>query len=121
MPVYVAIFRPRLVLIENVPNLARHDDGETLRVLIKGLEQPGPRKLQYRVEYGVYDAALYGTPQARRRILILAVRKDSGEERLPEESPDLAPLYTAFSGAAVRYLASCSRMRTGSLTPTTSR
>ena len=87
MPEYVAIFRPRLVLIENVPSLARHDDGETLRTLIKGLEQPGPRKLRYRVEYGVYDAALYGTPQARRRILILAVRKGSGEERLPEESP----------------------------------
>ena len=96
MPVYVAIFRPRLVLIENVPNLARHGDGETLRGLIKGLEQPGPRKLRYRVEYGVYDAALYGTPQARRRILVLAVRMDSGEERLPEESPDLAALYTAL-------------------------
>ena len=95
-PEYVAIFRPRLVLIENVPSLARHDDGETLRTLIKGLKQPGPSKLRYRVEYGVYDAALYGTPQARRRILILAVREGSGEERLPEESPDLAPLYTAL-------------------------
>ena len=96
IPMYVAIFHPRLVLIENVPNLTRHGDGETLRGLIKGLEQPGPRKLRYRVEYGVYDAALYGTPQARRRILILAIRKGSSEERLPEESPDLAPLYTAL-------------------------
>jgi DNA-cytosine methyltransferase len=87
MPEYVAIYRPRLVLIENVPDLARHQHGETLRGLLEELERPGPRGLRYRVEYGVYDAALYGTPQARRRILILAVRRGSGEERLPEDSP----------------------------------
>jgi len=96
MPEYVAIFRPRLVLIENVPDLARHRDGETLRGLLADLERPGPRRLRYRVEHGVYDAALYGTPQARRRILILAVRIGSGEERLPDQSADLAPLYAAL-------------------------
>ena len=96
IPEYVAIFRPRLVLIENVPNLTRHGGGETLRSLLKGLEQPGPRGLRYRVEYGVYDAALYGTPQARRRILILAVHMESGEGELPDESPDLTRLYAAL-------------------------
>jgi DNA (cytosine-5)-methyltransferase 1 len=96
MPEYVAIFRPRLVLIENVPDLARHREGETLRGLLRDLERPGPRGLRYRVEYGVYDAALFGTPQARQRILILAVRVGSGEERLPDASPDLAPLYAAI-------------------------
>jgi len=91
VPGYVAIFQPRLVLIENVPDLARHSDGDTLR------------GLRYRVEYGVYDAALYGTPQARRRMLILGVRMGSGEERLPEESPDLALLYAALRhGGKVR-------------------
>ena len=96
IPEYVAILRPRLVLIENVPNLVGHGDGKTLRKLLQVLEQPGPRKLRYRVEYGVYDAALYGTPQARRRILVLAVRQGSGRERLPEDSPDLTRLYTAL-------------------------
>lgn len=94
MPEYVAIFRPRLVLIENVPDLARHRRGRTLRDLLVRLERPGPRGLQYRVHYGVYDAALYGTPQARRRILILGVR--DGYEELPDESPDLALLYAAL-------------------------
>lgn len=96
MPEYVALWRPRLVLIENVPDLARHRKGQTLRELLQRLERPGPRGLRYRVEHGIYDAALYGTPQARRRILILGVRHCSGEERLPPESPDLAPLYAAL-------------------------
>ena len=110
IPEYVAIFRPRLVLIENVPNLVRHNDGETLRSLIKGLERPGPRGLRYRVDYGIYDAALYGTPQARRRILILAVQSGSGEAELPEESPDLTRLYATLRHGA-RYPASCEPMR----------
>lgn len=96
MPQYVALFRPRLVLIENVPDLARHDGGETLRGLIEDLARPGPRGLRYRVECGVYDAALYGTPQARRRLLILAVRHGSGEEHLPDDSADLTPLYASL-------------------------
>jgi site-specific DNA-cytosine methylase len=96
MPEYVALFRPRLVLIENVPDLARHRDGDTLRELMNHLERPGPRRLRYRVEYCVYDAALYGAPQARRRLLILCVRHGDGDERLPPESPDLGPLYAAL-------------------------
>lgn len=96
IPEYVAIFHPRLVLIENVPELTRHRQGETFRSLLRDLVRPGPRGLRYRVESRVYDAALFGTPQARRRILILAVRVGSGEERLPETSPDLAPLYAAI-------------------------
>lgn len=96
MPDYVALFRPRLVLIENVPDLARHRDGETLRRLLSQLERPGPRGLRYRVECGVYDAALYGTPQARRRIFVLCVRHGTGDHHLPQESPELGPLYAAL-------------------------
>ncbi len=96
IPEYVALLRPGLVFIENVPDLARHRDGETLARLIRQLERPGPRGLRYRVEYGIYDAALYGTPQARRRILILGVRYGAGGQMLPPESPDLGPLYAAL-------------------------
>ena len=78
MPDCISIIRPRLVLIENVPDLVRHNGGKTLRDLLARLDRPGPKGLRYRVQYGVYDAALYGTPQARRRIFILAVRNGSG-------------------------------------------
>src|SRR5436190_20670394 len=80
MPEYIAIFRPRLFLIENVPDLIRHRDGRTLAGILGRLERPAKR-LRYHVEYKVYDAALFGTPQARRRILILGVR-GGGKERL---------------------------------------
>jgi DNA (cytosine-5)-methyltransferase 1 len=61
--------------------------------VIARLERPAKR-LRYRIEYKVYDAALFGTPQARRRILILGVRH-GGKECLPEPGPNLAPLFAA--------------------------
>lgn len=93
LPQYIGLLRPRLVLIENVPDLVRHENGSTFRRLIKKLVRPGPRRLQYRVEWGIYDAALFGTPQARRRIFIFCIRHGSGAESLPEDSPDLRLLY----------------------------
>lgn len=93
MPEYVAILRPRLFLIENVPDLIRHRGGKTLADILERLERPSKR-LRYRVEYKVYDAALFGTPQARRRVLIFGVR-GGGAERLPEPGPDLTPLFAA--------------------------
>ena len=67
MPDYVAALSPRLVLIENVPGLIRHSRGKTLKTLLARLEAPGPRGLRYRVQHDVFDAAVYGTPQARKR------------------------------------------------------
>ncbi len=93
MPDYVALLRPRLFLFENVPDLIRHRDGRTLATLIERLTRPANR-LRYRVEYKVYDAAQYGTPQARRRILLLGVR-GGGRESLPEPGPDLTALFAA--------------------------
>lgn len=94
MPDYVEILRPRMFLIENVPDLIRHRNGKTLAEILGRLERPAKR-LRYRVEYKVYDAALFGTPQARRRILIFGVQHGGGDERLPEPGPDLAPLFAA--------------------------
>lgn len=93
MPDYVALLKPRLFVIENVPDLIRHRDGKTLADILERLERPANR-LRYRVEYKVYDAALCGTPQARRRVLILGVRH-GGTERLPDSGPDLMPLFAA--------------------------
>lgn len=94
IPGYVASLKPRIVLIENVPDLIRHAGGRTFMSLLGRLRAPGPRRLHYRVEFHVYDASQYGTPQARRRILVLAVRE--GDEKLPSPGPDLAPLYAAL-------------------------
>ena len=95
MPEYMALIKPRMFLIENVPDLARHRGGKTLAALVKRLERP-ERDLRYRVEYQVYDAAMFGTPQARRRLLLFGVRRNSGDEILPDPGPDLAPLFAAL-------------------------
>ena len=96
MPDYVAALRPRMLLIENVPALTQHRGGKTLSALLDRLAAPGPRGLRYRVAYNVYDAALSGTPQSRRRILIFGVRSGCGPESLPTPGPDLAPLFAAI-------------------------
>lgn len=95
MPAYIAMLRPRMFLIENVPALLSHREGKTFGAILVALAKPVER-LNYRVEFGVYDAAASGTPQARKRLLIFGVREDSGNERLPDPGPDLAPLFAAI-------------------------
>lgn len=94
MPGYVEIIRPRMFLLENVPDLIRHRKGKTLASLLEKLRHPA-RGLKYSVEYQTYDAAWFGTPQARRRILILGIRDGIERARLPVPGPDLTLLYAA--------------------------
>ena len=94
MPEYIAILRPRLFIIENVPDLIRHRGGTTLRGLLGRLERPSTQ-LRYKIDYKIYDAALFGTPQSRRRVFILGVRF-GGNEQLPDPGPELAPLFSAI-------------------------
>lgn len=95
MPSYVAMLKPRMFLIENVPALLTHRTGKTFNAVLHKLRSPAPG-LVYRLQYGVYDAATYGTPQARKRVLIFGVRRDDGTERLPEPEQDLAALFAAI-------------------------
>jgi hypothetical protein len=50
MPDYVALVRPRLFVLENVPDLIRYRAGKTLADLLARLKRPANR-LRYRVEY----------------------------------------------------------------------
>lgn len=100
MPEYIALLRPRMFLIENVPALLSHREGKTFKAIILAVQRPAAR-LRYRVEYGVYDAAACGTPQARKRVLIFGVREGSGDERLPDPAPDLASLFAAIRHSGV--------------------
>ena len=64
--------RPKVVFLENVPNLIEHDDGKTFLVIYNGLAQFG-----YAVYYRVLASNDYGNlPQIRKRIYIVAVRED---------------------------------------------
>lgn len=64
---YLRYFRPRFVVFENVPGLIRTSHGRPYyRILFGGMEELG-----YRIRSEEVDAADYGTPQHRRRVLVI--------------------------------------------------
>ena len=63
--------QPKYFLAENVKGLASMSGGAVLRTIIGDFEHAG-----YRVRHKIVNAADYGVPQARMRILILGVRID---------------------------------------------
>ena len=58
--------RPKAFLLENVKQLAGHDKGRTLKVILEHLHA-----IHYHVDYRILRAADYGVPQNRERIYIV--------------------------------------------------
>lgn len=64
--------RPKIVFLENVPNLMEHDGGKTFMVIFNSLAQFG-----YTVYYRVLASNDFGNlPHIRKRIYIIAIRED---------------------------------------------
>jgi DNA (cytosine-5)-methyltransferase 1 len=63
---FARAFLPRSIMMENVPRLAGH---RSFRALCDGL-----RKLNYKLKFAIKDAAHFGVPQRRRRLILLASR-----------------------------------------------
>lgn len=64
--------RPRYFIAENVKGLASMEKGEVLIKIISELESIG-----YNVRHAILNAADYGVPQARMRLIILGERIDN--------------------------------------------
>ena len=62
---------PKVILLENVRNFEKHDNGNTLKTVVDILND-----LNYNVYYKVLNASHYGLPQNRERIFIVCFRKD---------------------------------------------
>lgn len=73
---------PKAFLLENVQGLTTHENGETLRVIVKSLEEIG-----YKVFYKVLNSADFGVPQQRKRIYIVGFRKDLFGDDIEFEHP----------------------------------
>lgn len=58
--------KPQIFILENVRQLASHDKGRTLAVILSSLEEIG-----YKVYYKILNALDYGLPQKRERIVIV--------------------------------------------------
>jgi DNA (cytosine-5)-methyltransferase 1 len=78
---FVRAFRPRAVILENVPGLARDP---RLAHLVRQLRAVGYSVVSY-----VVDATAFGVPQRRRRLIVVAVRDPS--DALPDALEALLP------------------------------
>ena len=67
----LAHHRPQDFLLENVKQIVSHDNGRTLRVILKHLDDLG-----YHVHWKVLNSLDFGIPQKRERILIVGFIKD---------------------------------------------
>lgn len=88
---YAKVCKPEIVIIENVPGLLtlgrKKGDKESPFVIWirEAFEDAG-----YDVSYDVHDAADYGVPQRRKRVLFFATRKDyQGSKNLVLDNVEL--------------------------------
>ena len=62
---------PKFFLAENVKGILSLNKGNTFRMIMNDF-----RNLNYEVQFKVLNAANYGVPQTRERVIIVGVRKD---------------------------------------------
>ncbi|GAB6011647.1 DNA cytosine methyltransferase [Viscerimonas tarda] len=62
--------QPKAFILENVKQLAGHNKGETLKVILNTLKELG-----YHVQYAILNALDYGLPQKRERVIIVGHRQ----------------------------------------------
>ncbi len=68
--------KTKIVVLENVKNLEKHDGGKTFTRMKKILEED----LGYVLFYNVLNSSDYGVPQTRRRLFIVGFKKEFYEE-----------------------------------------
>ena len=66
---FVNYFRPKVFVLENVVGLATHKDGETIEIM-----QECFRAVGYNCEWRLLNAANYGVPQKRERLIMIGGR-----------------------------------------------
>lgn len=104
----VEALAPRAVLVENVPDLPRWNDGAVLTGLMEGL-----RNLGFAVDVRILRASDHGIPQHRARLFLVGLR-DSGPYEWPEPADrqvslwegigDLPPVPGGHWEQRIRYL-----------------
>ena len=62
--------KPKVIILENVRNLGRHDDGRTLNTIKNVLDELG-----YNIFHKVLNSSHYGVPQNRQRIFIIGLKR----------------------------------------------
>ena len=87
---YVKVHKPKVVLLENVKNLAGHDNGNTFKVIKETLEN-----FNYNVYYKVMNTKDFTEiPQNRERVIIVAIKKTIKKQFT---FPDIKKVKTKFT------------------------
>jgi len=71
--------KPKVFVAENVKGLLMKDDGESIRQVVSDFEELG-----YKVSYELLDAANFGVPQTRERVIIIGVSDKTRKFQHPE-------------------------------------
>lgn len=77
---FVNCFRPRALVMENVVGLATHQGGRSIELIENCF-----RGLGYDCEWRILNAATFGVPQRRERLILIGVQK-GGKIAFPEPS-----------------------------------
>jgi len=67
--------KPKVLFLENVPGLVSHNKGRTFETIKNTITDLG-----YKVYWKILEATMFGVPQKRKRIFIVAIRNDIKKE-----------------------------------------
>lgn len=68
---FVEYHKPKVIILENVQGLLKHDNGNTFNRIKNDIKEQN-----YTVSYKVIKCSDYGLPQMRKRLIIMGVRND---------------------------------------------
>ncbi len=71
----IEIIKPKVFLAENVKGLISWENGLAIKTIIEDFA-----KLGYKVDHRLFNAADFGVPQTRERVIIIGIRKDIDTE-----------------------------------------
>ena len=78
--------KPSCFILENVKGLVTHDKGNTLKIILKELDEAG-----YDVTYNVLSSIDHGVPQMRQRVYFIGINKDLQKDITKFQWPDPVP------------------------------
>ena len=92
----IKVKKPKVLFLENVRHLIKHDDGHTFSVIQKALKKEG-----YDVYWKVIKASECGLPQHRPRVYIVCFREDLqiANFNFPETTPLQFTMNEVFNGS----------------------
>ena len=92
--------QPKVIFLENVRYLLKHDNGKTFKIITNTLEN----EANYSIHYKVMKACDYGLPTYRPRIYIVGFRKDLGIQNFvfPESIPLILSMSDIFGGKCAK-------------------